>query len=120
MPAPRNRRHIFVTALPDVDDFTSRRSARAKSIARPQDPVAHAARLNAAVVSAHGEALERRGAVGPQIEQALSGIYLEFESPPGVDLKLESLESKQSGIQLIAVKREPSGQDGLLIEKATV
>ena len=45
---------------------------------------------------------------------------MEFESPPGVDLKLESLESKQSGIQLIAVKREPWGQDGLLIEKATV
>ena len=34
-----------------------------------------------------------------------NGIYLQFESEPGFDLKFESLESIRSGIELLAVKK---------------
>jgi len=43
---------------------------------------------------------------------------VQFESAPGVDLKLESLEHKSKGIEVVAVQRLT--QDGAEIEQATV
>lgn len=120
MPAPRNRRHIFVTAPPEVDPFTSTRTGRARTFTRPPDPAAHVARLQAGLIDAQREALARRGAVAAQVEGGEHGILLEFEAPPGVDLKLDSLESKRSGIQLVGVKVEPSIPNELPVERATV
>ena len=86
---------------------------------RPQDPAFHVARLTAGLIGAQAQALERRGAA-VAAEGGGPGIFLEFEAPPGVDLKLESLENKRSGIQLVAVTKEPSAENELPVEKATV
>jgi len=40
---------------------------------------------------AEQEAAARRQATGLDVHGAKPGIYVQFESPPGVDLKLESL-----------------------------
>jgi hypothetical protein len=48
---------------------------------------------------AETEALEAREHAAHVIHDAEPGLYLEFEGPPGVDLKLESLE-KSSGFSL--------------------
>ena len=77
------------------------------------------ARLTAGLIDAQREALERRETVAAQAG-AGPGIFLEFEAPPGVDLKLESLENKRSGIQLVAVAEESSAPNEPSVEKATV
>jgi hypothetical protein len=120
MPAPKNRRHIFITVPAQVDPFTSRRTGRARPFERPQDPAAHVARLQAGLIEAQRETRARREAVAAQVEGGEPGIFLEFEAPPGVDLKLESLESKRSGIQLVGVTLEPSAPNEPPVEKATV
>lgn len=58
-----------------------------------------------------------------------NGIYVQFESEPGFDLKYESLESIKSGIELLAVKKVddktlatcfvPEGQLGYFIKIIT-
>jgi hypothetical protein len=43
---------------------------------------------------------------------AQPGLYVEFESPPGIELKLESFEDRRRGIEVVAVRRgavEPKG-----------
>jgi hypothetical protein len=46
-------------------------------------------------------------------------LYIQFESPPGVELKLESLEDRRKGIEIVAVQmvRRP---DEPAIQFATV
>ena len=50
---------------------------------------------------------------------AKKGTYVEFESTPGFDLKIKSLEAKSSGIRLLNVRTEVRGQLGA-VELATV
>jgi hypothetical protein len=45
---------------------------------------------------------------------------IQFEAPPGVDLKLESLESKRAGIEVRGVQRLRQADDQATVEKATV
>lgn len=48
------------------------------------------------------------------------GLYIQFESPPGVDLKLESLENRSRGIELVAVQDLQSASGQRSIQQATV
>ena len=50
---------------------------------------------------------------------AKNGTYIEFESAPGFDLKIDSLENRRSGIRLLNV-REVEDATGELVEYATV
>jgi hypothetical protein len=54
-----------------------------------------------------------------EVHGAEPGLYIEFDSQPGIDLKLESLEHKGRGIELVAVSRQPGAGEGT-IERATV
>lgn len=101
MPAPRNRRHIFVPGAPRSEPFTSHpRNIKARPFARPEDRPAHAARLIAELDGVNREALAERIRLGVEVE---AGIYVEFVAPAGVDLHLDSLDLKRSGIRLLAV-----------------
>jgi hypothetical protein len=57
--------------------------------------------------------------VGIAVHGAQPGLYIQFESPPGVELKLESLEDRRKGIEIVAVQmvRRP---DEPAIQFATV
>lgn len=116
MAAPRNRRHIFVAAPPETEGFTSRRSGRSKPFSRPGDRVRHAEHLTQALTLAAEQAAARRQG---DATAAGVGIYVQFQAPPGVDLKLESLESTHAGIEVRGVQRVPHGDDSYL-ETATV
>jgi hypothetical protein len=117
MAAPRNRRHILVALPPEAEGFTSRRSGRAKPFDRPADRVQHAQRLTQGLTTAADEAAARRAAEGaaPAV-----GILVQFEAPPGVDLKLESLENKHAGIEVRGVHRSRPSDDQPYVETATV
>ena len=69
---------------------------------------------------AAAEAVAQRAAYGVTVHGGVPGIYIQFESPPDVELKLESLEDRRKGIELLTVQviqREPEGP---AIQLATV
>ena len=101
MPAPRNRRHILVGTAPQAELFTPHTSGRAPVFTRPSDRPQHAAVLKLALETANTEAVERRQQIPLTIEGARSGRYIEFEGPPGVDLKIDSLDLQGSGIEVL-------------------
>ncbi len=73
--------------------------------------------LESAVVEAH----QRRADAGIQVHGAVPGLYIQFESQPGVPLQLSSLEDARQGIELVAVSYAQTPEaEPRRIERATV
>src|SRR6266508_1638975 len=105
MASPRNRRHLLVPTAPQGEEYTPHARKIAPIVfARPTDRQQHAAALQAALSAAQDESKASREAQGITVHGAKPGLYIQFESLPGVDLKLESLEDKRRGIELVAVR----------------
>jgi hypothetical protein len=119
MAAPRNRRHILIAAPPEAEGFTSRRTGRLKAFDRPPNRVRHAQLLRQGLTTAVEEAAARRAAQGVAVPPD-PGILVQFQAPPGVDLKLESLENKHAGIELRGVHRTREAEGEPYVETATV
>jgi hypothetical protein len=47
-------------------------------------------------------------------------LYIQFESPPGIELKLDSLEDRRQGIELVAVQVVQPEPEGPEVQLATV
>lgn len=118
MPAPRNRRHILVGTAPQVEPFTPHTSGRA--LARPSDRPQHAAVLKSALETANTEAVEMRQQTPLTVGSAHPGRYIEFEGPPGVDLKIDSLDLQGSGIKVVAVQPRREADQAATAQRATV
>ena len=117
MRAPRNRRHLQVRTPPATEAYTphARRIAPLE-FAGPPNRRRHAATLRDALSQAQRESRTSRDALGISVHGAEPGLYIQFESPPDVDLKLESLEDRRRGIELVAVQtlRPTEGPTGQL------
>jgi hypothetical protein len=121
MPAPRNRKHLLVRTAPSAEAYRPHpRKIEQPTYAGPPDRQRHAAALRDALTEAQRQAEANRAAVEISVHGAQPGLYVEFESPPGVDLKLESLEDRRRGIEMVAVRRGPADPEGLAIQFATV
>lgn len=121
MPGPRNRKHILITDPPTVEGYTPhKRRIEAAAPPSPPNRQAHAAALKAALQEASQQAAQRRAATDIVVEGAKPGIYIEFDGVANVSVKLESLENKRMGIELVAVRQELSGVEGEMLQKATV
>lgn len=121
MPAPRNRKHILVPTPPSAEAYTPhQRKIKLPPYAGPPDRQRHAAALREALTEAEREADLDRTAIGIAVHGAQPGLYVEFESPPGVELKLESLEDRRRGIEMVAVRRVAMGSDEPAVQVATV
>ncbi len=121
MPASRNRRHIFVPTPPSTEAYTPYgRKIEPPSFQRPGDRQQHADRLKEALAQAQRDAMESRGALGIAVHGAQPGLYIQFESPPDIGLKLESLEDKRKGIEVVAVQHVPRGNEQPPLQLATV
>ncbi|MEW5704947.1 MAG: S8 family peptidase [Pseudomonadota bacterium] len=72
------------------------------------------------MTEARRQAEANREAVDISVHGAQPGLYVEFESPPGVDLKLESLEDRRRGIEVVAVRRVPVEPEAPPTQFATV
>lgn len=124
MAAPRNRKHILVSAGPRVDSYTPhrpkfRRQDLAPSIGRP----AHGQALRAAIQQVEVDGLARRGATTISVHSASPGLYVEFEGAPGIPLTVTSLEDRKKGIEVVAVSEAPSAAVGAptkQVQRATV
>lgn len=119
MSAPRNRRHIIVPNAPSVEKYTPHGGGgrTATPGAPPVGRPGHAALLNASIESAVDEGAVRRAAVGFDVLSAKPGVYLKFESLPGWELAVASLENTRSKdpqkrIEVVAVSSTPTlGED---------
>lgn len=122
MPAERNRRHILVPGAPSAEDYSPHpRKIEPAAVPVPASRPAHGAGLRDALMAAVSESAERRQRDIPQIHNAVPGIYVQFESQPGIPLQLTSLEDRRQGIELAAVTYATADQpDAPLVERATV
>ncbi len=120
--APRNRRHILVLATPKIEQYRPYTPAIKPKLppappSRPQHGRALKQALNAAVT----EATQRRNDAGIEVHGAVPGLYVQFDSRPGIPLQLSTLESAAQGIELVAVTQTQSSESvPKPIERATV
>jgi hypothetical protein len=110
--------HIRVPGRPSAERF----QPLTRESALPQPPprdgrAAHAEALGAAFQSAVAEAAERRRAARLTVRGAVPGLYVQFESEPGVPLNLPLFEDLGRGIELVAATRSAGPAP---IEHATV
>ncbi|MEP7182347.1 MAG: S8 family peptidase [Betaproteobacteria bacterium] len=122
MAAPRNRKHIIVPGGPTAESYLphGRRIDTPKPPA-PTSRTAHGIALRQALEVAVTDANQRRGDAGIQVHGAAPGLYILFESQPGVPLQLSSLEDARQGIELVAVAHAQTDEvEPRRIERATV
>ncbi len=120
MAAPRNRKHLLVPTPPRPEDYRPHpRKIRPPTYHGPANRKAHADALRDSLTAISEESEAARQATRIVVAGAPSGITVEFESPPGFDLKLQSLENKQKGIELLNV-RYVSTDAGDPVQLATV
>ncbi|MFV0306712.1 MAG: S8 family peptidase [Desertimonas sp.] len=121
--APRNRPHIIVARRPETDPYTSHVSGRdSPRPAVPIDRFGHGIALARAAEAAQDAGRARRRQVGELlgIAPASNGIYVVFDSTPGFDLVLKTLDPQSAGDQpeLVAVQQVVAA--GQPVERATV
>jgi hypothetical protein len=87
--------------------YTSTQSGGGEFHLPPRDRSLHAAKLKAELdqANAQAEALRRQQQEQgrPSFQRGAKGIVLTFQSDPGHELKLESLERRRHGIELLSV-----------------
>ncbi len=108
MPPPdvRLHPHIFDPIAASRHDFATPRPGRGKALSlQARDRAQHAARLLEQLGGIGEQAVERVAAQKAGGVDAGNGVYLQFDSSPGFDLKFESLDFGPSGIELCAVRR---------------
>ncbi len=111
--APRDRLHILVRRPATTEPYTSYGSGRGSP--RPPSPIRaqHAARLMAEAHQAERDAAQRRAAAATEIgvTAAGEGLYVTFESWPGFELELNTLDPLSQAPELIAVTERGDGED---------
>lgn len=112
----RDRKHFILPDTKAEKYVPHQRVIRPKRVPAPADPIAHAQRLRKALTDAQLALLAIKGrAPAVMVEASSEGMYLEFDGLPVHELKLESLEFKRSGIELLSVTRDEKN-----VEHATV
>ncbi|MGE6761213.1 S8 family peptidase [Corallococcus interemptor] len=94
MAKPFNRPHLFLQKSPDARPFTAPGSGGGGKRSRSRDRATHGAQLKAEFEAAL-----------PDEEETADAFRFEFESEPGFELELGSLESERKGILLLNVRR---------------
>lgn len=122
MASPRNRRHILVPNSPSIEAYRPYPpKIKTKNPPLPWSRLNHGAELRQSLEQAHVQAKERRLDAGVQVQGAVPGLYIQFESQPDVAMRLEGLEARASGIELAAVTYHQTDEpEPKTIERATV
>lgn len=98
--------HILDPTAAASRDFKTPRPGRGTALSlQARDRAGHAAHLLAQFEQIERSAQQRIAEQRAEGVDAGNGIYLQFDSEPGFDLKFESLEFSRSGIELCAVKK---------------
>lgn len=98
--------HLFDPNAAARHDFRTPRPGRGKTLSlQARNRAQHAANLLRQLDDIGEETEHRVTAQKAEGVDAGNGVYLQFDSEPGFDLKFESLEFGPSGIELCAVRR---------------
>lgn len=119
--ARRDRPHILVRRLASAEPYqVPNRRIDPKPLPIPADRGTHGAALTSALDDAQRRGLSRRDQRPTIVAGTVDGLYLVFESFPGLHLALERLDPRQGKRhpELMAVNEVV--RDGLLVERATV
>lgn len=113
--ATRNRPHLLLDTAPAAAAFTPRGGGgSALEVPSPSNRSAHVAALTSGFTGAIEGGLARRSERGLVIAGAEAGLYLTFESVPGVAIKLTSLDPKSPGSQpelrAVSLRATPDGE----------
>ena len=122
MAAPRDRKHIIVPGGPSAEPYSPHpRTIPPRKPAAPQSRSAHGKALRTAFEAAESQAAQRRESAGLEIHGAEPGLYVLFESQPGVPLNIASLEDARQHIEVVAVTHvDTTDENPERIERATV
>jgi len=120
--APRNRKHILVPGPPTAEEYKPHgRKIDVTKPAPPRSRAKHGKALERALKAAVVEANKRRDEAGIEVHGAVPGLYVQFESQPGVPLQVTSLEDSRQGIEGVAVSHSKTEEpEPRRIERATV
>ncbi|MGD0229017.1 MAG: S8 family peptidase [Syntrophorhabdales bacterium] len=105
MPGERYR-HIFLTGPTQTQGFTSPRTGGTAPRIPARDRIQHTEHLRREIESVWREFEDRQAVV--HVER--HGAYIDFVSEPGFELAIQALESLRSGIRLLNVRREGTGE----------
>ena len=126
MVGPRNRSHFIVTNAPDAVAYQGHGVGRGRKPPAPNRQT-HGASLKSALQLLEVQAAARRAAgaaAGQPNYSYVSGIYVEFESVPGVPLNVKALEDRRANppIEVVAFSEDAAVVDGepVLLQRATV
>lgn len=122
MAAPRNRKHILVQGPPTAEGYKPHpRKIEATKPAPPTSRPRHGKALERAFKAAVVEANKRRDEADIEVHGAVPGLYVQFESQPGVPLQVTSLEDSRQGIEVVAVNHSKTEEpEPRRVERATV
>lgn len=122
MAAPRNRKHILVPGPPTAEEYKPH--GRKIDVPKPAPPTSrakHGKALERALKAAVVEANRRRDEAGIEVHGAVPGLYVQFESQPGVPLQVTSFEDSRQSIEVVAVSYSKTDEpEPRRIERATV
>lgn len=110
----RDRPHIIIRKKASSESYRPHSRPLDPEALPSTDRLAHATALKAALEGARDMAKQRRAASRLRVDGTEPGIYVLFESHKGLDLKLDSLENKPQGIELMAVTEEADIQRAVL------
>ncbi len=111
----QHRPHIFVRGAARTEAYTYPGGGGRREKLPERDRIPHAQRLLASLDRARVVALKRQEEVKALALPTKKGMHLEFESEPGFDLELQSLDSRSpNGIQLVAVRESPETKGATL------
>lgn len=119
--APRDRQHILIRQPAQAEPFTppSRKiTGRAHPV--PEDRRTHGETLLGALRGADDQARAHRAQSPVDIPQRAEGIYVTFESFPGLELLLEKFDPSQGKLHPELLSVQVVGNPGEVVEKATV
>lgn len=119
--AERDRPHLFVPPSRAITTpFTPHGAGGGEGPSLPaRDRTAHGRRLASAVQDAVDEGAGRKAASARAVGmEPDDGLILQFESFPGLELALESLEDRQAGAAMLSVRTVEQGD--AQVELATV
>ncbi len=120
----QRRPHIFVRGAARTEAYAYPGGGGTPKKLPERDRISHAQRLLASLDRARTVALKRQEEVKALALPTKKGVHLEFESEPGFDLELQSLDSRSpNGIQLVAVrdrKRTASGAKNTTLKELQI
>lgn len=119
--AERDRPHIFLQGQAAAERYRRPPLAiEGRPLASPANRAGHARGLRTGLESASAQGAERREAESIRVEGTIPGVYVTFESFPGIELAFERLDPRQGRLhpQLRNVRNVVI--DGESVEQATV